>query len=174
MKLLMDISSLEPINRITMGRDTILQDTILQDTILQDTILQDTILRDTNLRDTTLRDTNSRDIAHGAMYRGDIGDLGDILGPGDSVGIGASQTGWLHNSRWYDKGAIHRPFRQIFCWGSLEGSDLHKDASLGPSPFCFWPGPEASFFCWLRWLAFVIITFLITSGYALIREPKPI
>jgi len=79
-----------------MGRDTILQDTIT--------------LRDTTPRDTTLRDTNNRDIAHGVMYRGDIG---DILGLGDFGGVGASQTCGGETYRQYPTRVIRHPAWQV-------------------------------------------------------------
>jgi len=57
--------------------------------------------RDTILRDIiTRRDTNSLGIAHGAMYRGDIGILGDILRPGDFGGVGGSQRGSIGFDSW--------------------------------------------------------------------------
>ena len=52
----------------------------------RDTILLDIITR---------RDTNSQGIAHGAMYRGDIGILGDIPRHGDFGGIGGRQRGGI-------------------------------------------------------------------------------
>ena len=71
MEIQAEISSWEPINRITMGRGTTLQGAIL--------------------RDATRLDTSNRDIAHGATYRGGIGGRGDFLGPGDSGGIGGTE-----------------------------------------------------------------------------------